>query len=109
MHPFWSSHEEKCAYVRLSMGGQPWPSSRSINGGMANSRERKGREGEGARMGVQLGEREGYRRCAMGARPCCSFGSVRAVVGEEGDRKEEEEKRREEREKKGRREGKKEK
>jgi hypothetical protein len=24
VHPFWSSHEEKCACVRLSMGGQPW-------------------------------------------------------------------------------------
>jgi hypothetical protein len=47
MHPFQSSHEEKRLCVRLSMGGQPWPSSRSINGGMASSRERKGREGEG--------------------------------------------------------------
>jgi hypothetical protein len=25
VHPFWSSHEEKQACVRLSMGGQPWP------------------------------------------------------------------------------------
>jgi hypothetical protein len=25
MHPFWSSHEEKCACVKFSMGGQPWP------------------------------------------------------------------------------------
>jgi hypothetical protein len=25
MHPFWSSHKEKRACVRLSMGGQPWP------------------------------------------------------------------------------------
>jgi hypothetical protein len=57
--------------------------------GMASSWERKGREGEG----VRLGEREGCRRGAMGARPCCSFGSVKAVVREEGNRKEEEEKR----------------
>jgi hypothetical protein len=43
------------------MGGQPWPSSRSSNGGMASSRERKGKEGEGARLGVQLGEGEGCK------------------------------------------------
>jgi hypothetical protein len=43
MHPFWSSHEEKRVCVTLSMGGQPLSSSRSINGGMASSRERKGR------------------------------------------------------------------
>jgi hypothetical protein len=29
------------------MEGQPWPSSMSINGDMASSHERKGREGEG--------------------------------------------------------------
>jgi hypothetical protein len=69
MHPFWSSHEEKQDCVRLSMGGQPWPSSRSINGGMASSRERKGMEGEGARLGVRLGEGKGCRWSAMGAQP----------------------------------------
>jgi hypothetical protein len=37
MHPFWSSHEEKQVCVRLSMGGQTWLSSRSINGDMASS------------------------------------------------------------------------
>jgi hypothetical protein len=37
--------------------------------------------GNGKRgRGVQLGEREGCRRGAMRARPCCSFGSVRAAV-----------------------------
>jgi hypothetical protein len=41
------------------MGGQPWPSSRSINGGIASLRERKGREGEGAWLGVCVGEGEG--------------------------------------------------
>jgi hypothetical protein len=49
MHPFWSPHKEKRDCVRLFMGGQPWPSPRSINGGMACSRERKGRDGEGSR------------------------------------------------------------
>jgi hypothetical protein len=53
---------------------------RSINGSMASSRERKGTEGEGAWVGVWLGEREGCRRGARRARPCCSFGSVRAAV-----------------------------
>jgi hypothetical protein len=38
------------------MGGQPWSSSRSINDGMASSRERKGREGERrARLGAAWG------------------------------------------------------
>jgi hypothetical protein len=69
MHSFWSSHKEKWVCVKLSMGGQPWPRSRFINGGMASSRERKGREGEGTRLGVQLGEGEGCRGSAMGARP----------------------------------------
>jgi hypothetical protein len=55
MHRFWSSHEEKRICVRLSMGGQPWPSSRSINDNMASSRERKGREGEGEQGGATRG------------------------------------------------------
>jgi hypothetical protein len=37
------------------MEGQPWPSSRFINGGMASSRERKGREGEGVQGGMARG------------------------------------------------------
>jgi hypothetical protein len=42
VHPFWSSHEEKRACVRLSMGGVmagvrvPWPA-------MGSSPERKGK------------------------------------------------------------------
>jgi hypothetical protein len=40
----------------LSMGGQPWRNSRSINGGMASLRKRKGREGEWAQLGVRHGE-----------------------------------------------------
>jgi hypothetical protein len=70
MHPFWSSHKEKQVCVRLSMGGQPWPSSRSINGAMASSRERKGREGEGeqgARLWRLLGGAMGRGRAAGGA------------------------------------------
>jgi hypothetical protein len=67
--------------VKLSIGGQPWPSSRSINDGMASSRERKGREGEGEQGGTAWGaarghhrEGEGCRRgCMRGARPCCCY------------------------------------
>jgi hypothetical protein len=65
MHLFWSSNEEKRDCVRLSMGGQPWPSSRSVNGGMEGSRERKGREGGTA--GVWLGEGEGCRGVPWGS------------------------------------------
>jgi hypothetical protein len=49
---------------------------------MASSRERRKEErGRGHGLG-RHGEREGCRRGAMGARPCCSFGSVRAAVSE---------------------------
>jgi hypothetical protein len=46
MHPFWSSHEEKQAYVRLSMeGGHGWSwSSMGAHGELA--REGKEEEGE---------------------------------------------------------------
>jgi hypothetical protein len=54
MHLFWSSHDEKRVCVRLSMGGQPWPTSRSINDGMESSWKRKGREGQGE-QGAWLG------------------------------------------------------
>jgi hypothetical protein len=100
MHHFWSSHEEKRDCVRLSMGGQPWPISRSINGGMASSQERKGREGRG--KGHSWGCGLGRRRAAGGAPwglgpPCCcavalySHAAVAAHVRR--NRKEEEEKR----------------
>jgi hypothetical protein len=52
--------------VRLSTGGQPWPSSRSINGGMASLQERKGREGEGHGWGTTWGEGGLQRECHGG-------------------------------------------
>jgi hypothetical protein len=82
VHPFWSSHEEKRDCVRLSMEGQPWLSSRSINGGMASSWERKEREGEGEQgghgKGGLLGGTMGRGRAAggayrRGAGPCCCY------------------------------------
>jgi hypothetical protein len=81
MHPFWSSHEEKRDCVRLSMGGQPWPSSRSINGGIASLRERKGREGEGAWQGVCLGEGEGWSGAPWGLSPPCCCAAALCWLG----------------------------
>jgi hypothetical protein len=52
---------------------------------MASSRERRRRRKEERGRGHGLGrhgERERCRRGAMGARPYCSFGSVRAAVSE---------------------------
>jgi hypothetical protein len=49
VHPFWSSHEEKRACVRLSMGGQPWPEL-ELHGRPWGARRRgRGGEGEGER------------------------------------------------------------
>jgi hypothetical protein len=91
------------------MGGQPWPSSKSINDGMASSQERKGREGEGARLGVRLGEGESCRGSTMGAQPSvllchCSLFACCCCCSRE--KKQEGGRREEKREKKGRREGK---
>jgi hypothetical protein len=50
VHPICSSHEEKRACVRLSMGGQCWPDFNSWKAAMgAHQRER---EGEGEREEV---------------------------------------------------------
>jgi hypothetical protein len=50
VHPFWLSHEEKQAWLRLLMGGQPWPEL-ELQGSPWGARwrgERGGRgEGEG--------------------------------------------------------------
>jgi hypothetical protein len=91
VHPFWSSHEEKRACVRLSMGGghgQSWSFYGELNG-----------EGEG-------GGGEGGTARALGARPGCSFvrsASVRSYYcclrEEENSRQEGEEKKEEEKEK----------
>jgi hypothetical protein len=61
MHLFWSSHEEKQACVRLSMGcghGRSWS---SINGGMPSSRERRkrGKEERGRGHGWEGALQEG--------------------------------------------------
>jgi hypothetical protein len=108
MHRFWSSHKEKRVCVRLSMGGQPWPSSRSINGGMARSRERKGREGEGEQGGTargaamgRHGEGEGCRRgcrrhhgaAALLLLPACSLLCVKELDVRKERRKKERRKR----------------
>jgi hypothetical protein len=77
-------------------------------------REGKGREGEGAQLGVRLGEEEGCRGSAMGARPsmllcrcslfaCCCCCS-REKKQEGGRREEKREKRKEERKEKIKRE-----
>jgi hypothetical protein len=47
VHPFWSSHEEKQACVRLSIGGQPWPEL-EIHGRPWGARRRGD---EGAQLG----------------------------------------------------------
>jgi hypothetical protein len=71
MHPFWSSHEEKCVCVRLSMGGghgRSW----SFHGSPWGARQRgKGGEEEvgGAAWG-RHGVREGCRRGLLGAAGC---------------------------------------
>jgi hypothetical protein len=53
------------------MGGQPWPSSRSINDNMASSRERKGREGEGEQGGTARGAAMGCHGEGEGCRRGC--------------------------------------
>jgi hypothetical protein len=41
VHLFWSSHEEKRACVRLSMGGQQWPELELHGGPWGSSSERR--------------------------------------------------------------------
>jgi hypothetical protein len=93
------------------MGGQPWPSSRSINDGMASSRERKGREGERSRGEEDTAwGRHGEGRATGGAmgRACgllvaISLFSVRAECEEKAaGGKEKKRRRKERRKRKGR-------
>jgi hypothetical protein len=89
------------------MGGQPWPSSRSINGDMASSRERKGREGEGARLGCVLGRGRAVGGSWGLSPPCCCVAALCSVAARvRRNKKEEEEKRREEKREKRKEEGK---
>jgi hypothetical protein len=73
-------------------GRRPWPSSRSINGGMVSSRERKGREGErsrGARLGVAWG-RGGTARSSLtpaALRVRCSVREKKKIAGRRREEK----------------------
>jgi hypothetical protein len=98
------------------MGGQPWPSSRFINGGMASSRERKGRgKGKGKReMGHRCGAPwgEGGLQGGTMGRACglpvvVSSCSVRENMKQEGEEEKEERIKREEKKRKERKEKKK--
>jgi hypothetical protein len=65
VHPFWSSHEDKRACVRLSMGGQPW-SELELHGQPGGARWRGEKVGRRRGEGVQVGDGMGAARGAMG-------------------------------------------
>jgi hypothetical protein len=91
VHPFWSSHEEKQACVRLSIGGQPWPEL-EIHGRPWGARRR---EDEGAQLGGTTWGGAGRRKLGAGfpscsAAACCTCVlSVREEdpVGKKGKRR----------------------
>jgi hypothetical protein len=59
VHPFWLSHEEKRAWLRLSMGGQPWPEL-ELHGRPSGVRRRGKRGGRGReRGGTELNNNNG--------------------------------------------------
>jgi hypothetical protein len=70
IHPFWLSHEENRAWLRLSMGAAiagvraPWPTM-----GSSPERERKGKrvEGQGAHGGFGRGGRGRHGGATTGA------------------------------------------
>jgi hypothetical protein len=88
----------RCSWPELKLHGSSWGARRRGEEGG------RGRGAGGTAWG-RHGERKGCRRGTMGARPCCSFGSVRAAVREflymrEG-RKEEGEREKKRKEKEG--------
>jgi hypothetical protein len=80
VHPFWSSHEEKWACVRLSLGGShgrswsfhgsPWGACHRGSGG-GRGKER------GAQLGGQLGRGRGrHGGCRRGLAPAAATCSL---------------------------------
>jgi hypothetical protein len=89
VHPFWSSHKEKRACVRLSMGGQPWPKLK-LHG---RPWELTGEEGGEGGRGLQEG-------APWGLGPAAPFGHLRSVHERRREGEEKKEKRKKKRRKK---------